>query len=298
MSLKSRLFTAAMLFGAALPILAQEPAAEAPSSGQQFLESLTPQRGTVFLSNHLAKLNLNDRFYYLNEADSRRLLTEGWGNPPSAIDGVLGMIVPEDVSPLEEAGWGVVITYADDGHVSDSDADEINYSKLLTEMQGQTREANKERKDAGYPALDLVGWAESPHYDRASHKIYWAKNLKAEGASDNTLNYSVRVLGREGVLELNAIAGMKHLGTVRDDMSAVVGFAEFTEGNRYADFNSSTDRTAAYGLAALVAGGLAAKTGLFAKLGVLLFAAKKFIVVIFLAIGAFLKRLFGGGKSE
>lgn len=45
-------------------------------------------------------------------------------------------------------------------------------------MQGATRDANAERAKAGYPTVELVGWAEPPHYDSTAHKLYWAKDLK------------------------------------------------------------------------------------------------------------------------
>ena len=72
----------------------------------------------------------------------------------------------------------------------------------------------------------------------------------------------------------------------------MLAFTNFTDGNRYADYNPSTDKLASYGLAALVAGGLASKAGLFAKLGVLLLAGKKFIVLGVLGLAAFIGRLF------
>ena len=54
---------------------------------------------------------------------------------------------------------------------------------------------------------------------------------------------------------------------------------EFNDGERYTDYNSKTDKTAAYGIGALVAGGIAAKAGLFAKLGALLLGLKKLIMI-------------------
>ena len=122
--------------------------------------------------------------------------------------------------------------------------------------------------------------------------MYWARELKAEGAQSHTLNYSIRVLGREGVLELNAVASMDDLDTIKREIPKVLAFTNFTDGNRYADYNPSTDKLASYGLAALVAGGLASKAGLFAKLGVLLLAGKKFIVLGVLGLAAFIGRLF------
>ena len=62
-------------------------------------------------------------------------------------------------------------------------------------------------------------------------------------------------------------------------MRPLLDVAEFNEGYRYAEFNSKTDRMAEYGLGALIAGGVAAKLGLFAKLFALLLAVKKFIII-------------------
>jgi uncharacterized membrane-anchored protein len=114
----------------------------------------------------------------------------------------------------------------------------------------------------------------------------------------NTLNYDVRVLGREGVLSMNAVAGMPQLATIESDMQQLLKVAAFNEGYRYEEFNEDTDRMAAYGLGALVAGGVAAKAGFFAKLGALLLAFKKFIVIGLAALGAFLAKLFRARKAE
>ena len=59
-----------------------------------------------------------------------------------------------------------------------------------------------------------------------------------------------------------------------------------------------TDRVAAYGLGALIAGGVAAKAGLFAKLFGFLLMAKKFIIIGVVALGAFIAKMFGKKKDE
>ena len=111
------------------------------------------------------------------------------------------------------------------------------------------------------------------------------------------MNYNIRVLGRQGVLVLNAVAGMNQIATIREEMKKVTAFSEFTAGNRYTDYNSATDKTAEYGIAALVAGGAAAKLGLFGKLFALLLAFKK---LIFMAGAALVYGLFKffSGRSE
>lgn len=289
-----RLLLAALtLYAAPFSASAAAPAESSDAdqvTPEQFLASLSPQHGSIKLPGDIARLDLSKEFYYLNPTDTEKLLTEGWGNPPGFSN--LGMIVPSNVSPLAAEGWGVIISYNDDGHISDEDAAKIDYNDLLKQMQAEDEEDNKQRKEQGYGALYLLGWAEQPRYDAQSHKMYWARELKAEEAKDSTLNYSIRVLGREGVLELNAVAAMADLPTIKREMPKVLASTNFTEGNRYADYNPGTDKLASYGLAALVAGGIASKAGLFAKLGVLLLAGKKFIVLGLVGLGVLIRKLF------
>ena len=144
----------------------------------------------------------------------------------------------------------------------------------------------------------MIGWAAPPRYDRAAHKLYWAKELSFGGEPEHTLNYDIRALGRRGVLSLNAVASMGQLQAIEKDMLEALSFVEFTEGHRYGDYVAGMDKVAAYGIGALIAGKLAAKAGLFKLL--LLSAAKfwKLLVVAALAIGAFVKKLFSGRRKE
>lgn len=296
------LMAATALSLAAAPVFAAPTTAPAPveasapaETAEHFLASLKQQTGTITLPSGIATLKLNDEFYYLDPADTERLLTDGWGNPPGFK--TLGMIVPKAVSPLSERGWGVIVSYNNDGHISDEDAAKIDYAELLKQMQEEDVEENKERQKQGYAGLHLLGWAEPPHYDETTHKMYWARTLKADDADQNTLNYSIRVLGREGVLELNAVAAMADLPTIKQELPKVLAFTNFTDGNLYTDFNPSTDKLASYGLAALVAGGIAAKAGLFAKIGIFLLAAKKFLVIGVVALFAVIRKLFNRNKA-
>lgn len=288
---------AAVALSLAVPALAATSPTPAPTAStqphqttEQWLATLKQQHGDITLPSGIATLQLNDDFYYLSPADTERLLTEGWGNPPG--HKTLGMIIPKAISPLADNGWGVIVSYKNDGHISDDDAAKINYADLLKQMQADDEENNKERRKQGYAGLSLLGWAEPPSYDQGSHKMYWARELKADDAQQTTLNYSIRALGREGVLELNAVAAMADLQTIKQETPKILAFTNFTDGNRYADYDSKTDKLAPYGLAALVAGGIAAKAGLFAKIGVMLLALKKFIVVGLVVVAGFFRKLF------
>ena len=288
--------TASIRRFAAWALLAFAPAVLADDKSQkiqQFLDSLHYRTGDVDVKGGHATLKLTPEFRYLDARDAQRVL-EAWGNPPDK--SVLGMIAPADVSAVDRDGWAVIVTYSDDGHVSDEDAAKTDYASMLKDMQEQTRDSNEQRKKSGYETVDLIGWATPPHYDAASNKLYWAKELAFGGEPEHTLNYDIRVLGRGGYLSLNAVASMSQLPLIESKMQNVLAMTEFDAGQRYADFNASTDKLAAYGIGALVAGTIAAKAGLFAKLFAVILAAKKFIIAGLIAVAAAFKKFFGRAK--
>jgi uncharacterized membrane-anchored protein len=293
-SLSHNLVTAALFALASLPVLAAEEPGPEQEKGPPPPE-LHYQTGEITLPNKVASLHLNSEYRYLDPKETEKLLV-AWGNPPEAAQDTEGAVVPAAVDPFSERGWAVVLSYMDDGHVDDSDARKIDYKDLMADMKKSTEESNEERVKAGYGSVKLVGWATEPRYDSSTHKMYWAKELDF-GSDHHTLNYDVRVLGREGVLSMNAVGTMDQLSSIQSDMTTLLAQADFNKGYRYEEYNKSTDKLAAYGLGALVAGGVAAKLGLFAKLFAVLIAAKKLIIMGVIAIGGFLAKLFKGKKE-
>lgn len=276
---------------AAFAVTAQEQI-----TAEAFLASLDFKTGTITLPGDVATLKLPDGFYYLSPEDTESVLVTAWGNPPG--NETLGMIVKGRDEVLAEESWAVVIGYEEDGYVSDEDADSIDYSELLDNMMASSRASNEARREAGYDEVELVGWATAPRYDKAAKKLYWAKELRFGSIPVNTLNYNVRILGRKGVLVLNLVATMPQLEEIETAVPTVLAMANFNPGYRYDEFDPSVDKVAAYGIAALIAGKVAAKAGLFAKLGVLVLALKKFWIFILIAVAALIMRLFRRGKSK
>lgn len=299
-SLRRMLPVAAAL---ALPLLAlaQEGEAELTAEEQEeiaamqaFWESLDRQTGTIVVGDDLATLTVPEDFYFLDAEDAERVLVDIWGNPPG--QDTLGMLFPAEYTPFDVESWAVTIDYTEEGHVADEDAGDIDYAELLGEIQGAIRDGNPERVEAGYEPIELVGWAEPPHYDAASRKLYWAKELRFGESPETTLNYEIRALGRSGVLGMTFIAATSQLEEINARRESVLAVAEFNPGKRYEDFDSNVDEVAAYGIGALVAGKVAAKAGLFAAGAVLL---KKFGIFIVLGLGALaarMKRVFSKPK--
>ena len=254
--------------------------------------TFTLDSGTVEIGGGLAVLNLPPGYHYLDASQSSRLLTELWGNPSDG--GTLGMILGPGQLPMSFGGWAVDISYEEDGYVKDDDAADIDYDELLEDMQADTRAGSKERVKQGYESVRLVGWASPPYYDFQNKKLHWAQELEFGGSEEHTLNYNIRILGRRGVLVLNAIGGMEVLDDVEANVKTIVGAVDFNEGNRYSDFDPDIDKVAAVGIGGLIAGKVLAKAGFFAILAKLW----KFIALGAVALFAGVRRFFGGKKEE
>jgi uncharacterized membrane-anchored protein len=249
--------------------------------------------GRVIELGGMGKMTIPKGFKYLNGAQSKQVLEDVWGNPPSTAP--LGMLFQENSSPLDSIGsWAFVIQYDPIGYVKDEDADEVDYKELLEQMQKETAEENAERTKSGYQSVSLEGWASPPFYDKTRKTLHWAKNLKFEGQPNNTLNYDVRVLGRKGLFSLNAIGNIAELSQIKPKINEVIASVSFSEGNRYQDYDSSLDEVAAVGIGGLVAGKVLAKVGFFA----LIAKFWKVILGVLVFGGGAIRKFFFGKKEE
>lgn len=256
-------------------------------------KSIVYKQGAISLDQGNASLNVPAGFKFINAPDSRYILEDLWHNLPD--ESVLGMIVPDSfhVNSLSSS-WVFVITYNGMGYVKDDDADDINYDDLLKELQEGQEQANTERLKLGYERMDLVGWASKPYYDKQNKVLHWAKELKIGTSESHTLNYDVRILGRKGVLSLNAVSEINQLGEVKKNIPAILKMASFEKGHTYSEFNPDVDEVAAWTIGGLVAGKILVKVGLLA--GLLKFW--KLIVLGVVAGGSFVWKLIRGKKAQ
>ena len=114
-------------------------------------------------------------------------------------------------------------------------------------------------------------------------------------SGDISVNYTVRLLGRSGVMSAMLVSDPASLDNdMKAFKTALAGF-DFASGQKYSEFRAG-DKVAEYGLAALVVGGAAAaaaKAGLFKYLG-------KFIWVGLLGLAglwAAFRKFFSGRQA-
>jgi uncharacterized membrane-anchored protein len=228
----------------------------------------------------VAEIQIPDGYRFAGRDGVRRFL-ELTQNPVSGKE--LGVLVPP-----EQSGdmWFVIFEFNSVGYVKDDEKDELDAKAILQSIKTGTENSNEERKKRGWPTMEILGWHAPPRYDPVTNNLTWAIRGSSEG--DEVVNYSVRLLGRKGVMDVDLVLNPTQVASTLPEFDQLLTGFEFTSGNRYAEFMAG-DKVAEYGLTALVAGGagaVLAKSGLLAKMW-------KFLVFGAIALFAGLKKVLG-----
>lgn len=222
--------------------------------GVALIDSLTYQQGSVSVDVAGVRLDVPPSFYFLDQQDANKVLTEAWGNPLAQTKDVVGMIFPAKYTPLDPDNWGAALIFEDEGHVDDSDVGALDARELLARMKADVTAGNAERRFNGFAEATLIGWAAPPRYDAKRHTLTWAREIALAGKPETTINYAVRYLGRTGILSLTFVGRKRQLPDMTASLAAVTSMVEFVPGARYSDFNPAVDKRAPFGLAGLVMG--------------------------------------------
>jgi uncharacterized membrane-anchored protein len=274
-------------------VAAAEPGA--PSNQQEADKVLAGIRNamvkgpaTVQLRDQAA-IKLPERFGFIPQKEAAAFM-QLMGNRTGAE--FMGLIVP--LTREESGQWFISLNYDPAGYIKDDDAKHWDADKLLQNLKDGTEASNADRARAGIPALVVTRWIQPPSYEPGSHRLMWSAEARRKdgGDRDPTINYNTYVLGREGYISLNLVTSESHIAQDKADAGQLLAAVDFKSGKGYGDFNSSTDKVAAYGLAALVAGVAAKKLGLLALFGVTILKFAKVIAIAVAAFGAGVMRWF------
>lgn len=271
--------------GAALAALLLLMAAAAPAQEEPAL-AWERGPGTAPIGDGLAEIELGEEHVFLDDEGSQRLM-ELLQNPVSGAE--VATVAPVS----DEEDWFVIFEWSPVGYVADDEKDGLDGDAMLESIREGTAEANAQRRERGWPTLEIVGWHETPHYDARTNNLSWA--IVGESSDgDRSINRIVKLLGRRGVMTATLVASPEEMSGAVPRVDALLDGYRFRPGNTYAEYLPGKDKLAEYGLTALVVGGAGAalvKSGLLAKLW-------KPIAALLVAVGAGLKRLFSSGRSS
>ena len=231
--------------------------AEPPQPAERKLDwQVTPLLAPI--GEDLAEIDLPEGFLFLDQVGTAKLMAIT-GNPVSGSE-------LATVAPADDGGWFLIFEWAEIGWVDDSERETLDADALFASMKEGTEAANEERRERGWPTIELVGWKEAPHYDERTKNLTWAIEGRTEG--EVVLNRLVKLLGRRGVMSVTLVGSPEELVSATPQVDRLLEGYRFRTGHTYAEYLPGTDTAAQVGLAALVVGGGAAalaKTGLLAK---------------------------------
>ncbi len=263
---------------------AQEPQQQGPK--------IDWQRGpTVGHLGDIADINIPEGYQFAGKQGAQTALRITH-NIPSGKE--LGVLVPSSA----DANWFMIFEFVETGYVKDTEKDSLDADAILKSIKSGTEAANEERQKQGWKPFHVTGWERPPFYDPQTHNLTWAIRGKGDDPTDTgSVNHSIRLLGRRGTMNVDLVASPAEYASITPEFNTLISGFNYSQGSRYADFVKG-DKVAEYGLAALIAGGAGAvlfKTGLLAKFW-------KLIVVAFVAIGSFIKKIFksifGGNETK
>jgi len=293
----------ALLLAAALhPAHAADTSAPAPADAHQAALSAAVQAIEASQVRGPAEIKLRDQavlklpagYLWVPEPAAGQFM-KALGNRPGESE--LGLILPQS----NDQGWIIVADYEASGYIKDDDAKNWDVDGLFKSLKEGTEAGNERRRSEGFPEIEIVAWVEKPRYTAENHQLIWSMTARNKDAPANEavgINYNTYALGREGYITLNLLTDLDQVAKDKGHTQALLAALQFTEGKRYTDYNASTDKTAEYGLAALVGGLAAKKLGMFA-LAAGLFA--KFAKVILLGgagVAALATKLFKRKKDQ
>jgi uncharacterized membrane-anchored protein len=267
---------------------AEEPEAPPSETESEFKKiQWTQGPAKVGIGGH-AEIQVPEGFAYTGASGAQKLL-ELMHNPTSGTE--LGILTDKDLDIF------VLFEFEDIGYVKDADKEKLDGDDILKSIKEGNESSNEERKKRGWPAINIVGWHTPPFYNRETNNLEWC--IKGESEGHTIVNYNTRILGRQGVMSANLMVDPEKLDATLPVVKKLLTGYNYVEGKRYAQYVTG-DKVAKYGLAALVVGGavgLAAKTGLLAKLALMLGKLWKAIILGLVAVGAGIKKVLFGRKE-
>lgn len=210
----------------------------------------------------------------------------------------MGLVFPGS----DDQHWFVDVGFDDSGYIKDDDEKSIDADALLQNLKDATETDNEIRRQKGQNALQIGGWIERPHYDKASHHLVWSIELHQiddKGATlGGNINYNTYALGRGGYITLDLVT---QKDAVEKDKTYVAGLLSnliFKQGKRYEDFDIKTDKVAEYGLLGLIGVVAVKKLGLLAIAAAFLVKGAKIIFLACVAGLAAARRFFKRDKKS
>lgn len=209
--------------------------------------------GVIPLAEGRVKLTVPEGFKFINAEQSRFILENLWGNMPD--QDVFGMIVKNDFKVTRLVNdYSFVISFSDIGYVQDQEDTELDHADLLETLKSNMELSNENRVKQGVNTMTVESWALVPYYDSYKKALYWANKIAVNGTDEEILNYNLRLLGKTGVIKINAVATMDQFPEIKRILPLIITQTRFDEGQKYSDYVKGRDLNSEWTINELIAG--------------------------------------------
>lgn len=175
--------------------------------------------------------------------------------------------------------------------------EELEDIDLISEIRKNTELENQKRAKAGFPTIQVVGYAEKLSLNALRQTLDLAIESVQEGQRFEERRSIM--FGRKGLLLCSFVFSKERFLNVQATSNNLFASISFQNNFRYADFSPGIDKYAAVGIGTVLVGIEITRGGWLSKtlksLGKAIWA---FIVGNLAAISGFLKRLFGKKESQ
>jgi uncharacterized membrane-anchored protein len=239
----------------------------------------------------IAEIDVPEGFLFVDGDGTRKFLelNENLTNGKE-----LGMVASSDFN------WFVAFEFSDIGYVKDDEKADLDAEAILKSLQEGNEAGNQQKKIRGWRTLSLLGWASPPRYDEGSQNLEWAPKFQDDIDKTIAVNHFIRVLGRDGVMEVSLVTSPEDYGTTLPATKKLLSGFSFQAGKKYSEYRQG-DKIAAIGLTGLIVGGgvaAAAKSGLLGGLFKVLGKSVKALVLVGAAAAAGIAKLLGRKKDD
>ncbi len=275
-----------VLLTAMLPLSAQLESEQL----QQIYDELDLKTGPMTgKMRSVSEITVPEGYRFTGPSGSTRIM-EMMGNLTDGSE--IGFICPEDYF-TDEDSWFIIFEFANIGYVKDDEKDVLDADKMFRELKKGQEAANKQLEQMGQSTMELTRWVVEPNYNESTNNLEWALELITQPEEELVVNHNIKILGRKGYVKATVVCSPGDLEEILPKARMLLAGFTFQSGQKYSEFREG-DKIAQYGLTGLVVGGglaLAARSGLLGRL-------LKPILIGLIAVGAFIKKLFRGGRSE
>ncbi|GEM48476.1 DUF2167 domain-containing protein [Deinococcus cellulosilyticus] len=202
---------------------------------EMFDSVLHYQTAETTLPHHL-QVQPASSIRFLNSQDANHVIYDVWGGSPDS--SIIGMLLPRNLSPVSEGGWGLSLQHLDTGYVDARRWKNIDAKQLLKTLQKNSQ-------------AEVLNWALPPTFNPQTGVLMFATEVKLPGAQDTAIFPKVLLLGREGLLLMKGIIEKKHWEGMKATLQDLAFSVTFQDGYRYTDVQAG-DRLYDYGMTALI----------------------------------------------